>query len=71
MAHEKPTIVFGVAGIAAMSDEVRNGMFSTLEKHDVKEIDTAFSYVCCPQIQDVQLGTYMYNSLPAKISSGR
>jgi hypothetical protein len=71
MAHQKPTIVFGVAGIIAMSDEVLSGMFSALEKHNVKEIDTAFVYVCCPQIYSVQLGTYMFNSHPAKLSSGR
>jgi hypothetical protein len=46
-------------------------MFGALEKHNVKEIDTAFVYVCCLQIYSVQLGTYMFNSHPAKLSSGR
>jgi aflatoxin B1 aldehyde reductase len=50
MANQKPTIVFGTAGVVAMSTEVLNGMLSTLEKHNVKNIDTAFIYVWLPQI---------------------
>jgi hypothetical protein len=45
MAYQKPTIVFGAAGIVAMSTEVLNQMLSTLEKHNVTEVDTAFVYV--------------------------
>lgn len=45
MAHEKPTIVFGTAGIVAWSTEVLDGMLSTLEKHNVKDLDTAYIYV--------------------------
>ena len=46
MAHSAPTVVFGTAGIAALSTETLNDMLSVLEKHHVKELDTAFIYVC-------------------------
>jgi hypothetical protein len=46
MAHSKPTIVFGTAGVLALSTEDLNSMLSTLEKHNVKNLDTAYIYVC-------------------------
>jgi len=39
-----PAIVFGAAGIFSNDIETRDGLFSTLEKHHVKEIDTAIIY---------------------------
>ena len=45
MAHPKPTIVFGTAGLVAMSAEVLNQTLSILERHNVKDLDTAFVYV--------------------------
>jgi len=50
MAHQKPTIVYGTAGVVAMSTKVLNGMLSTLEKHNVKNIDTAYIYVSSEEI---------------------
>lgn len=57
MAHQKPTIVFGTAGVVAMSTEVLGQMLSTLEKHNVKELDTAFIYVYYPPIQWHAIGS--------------
>jgi hypothetical protein len=49
MAYQKPTIVYGTAGVVAFSTEVLDQMLNTLEKHNVKELDTAFVYVCSSQ----------------------
>lgn len=48
MTHQKPTIVYGTAGVVAFSTEVLDQMLNTLEKHSVKEIDTAYIYVWLP-----------------------
>lgn len=40
-----PAIVFGTAGVAAFSTEQLNEVFDILEKHNVKELDTARLYV--------------------------
>jgi hypothetical protein len=45
MAHEKPTIIYGTAGIQSFSAEDLDKIFSTLEKYNVKELDTAYLYV--------------------------
>lgn len=40
-----PNISFGGGGIGFFPRELLDGMVETLEKHNVKEIDTAFIYV--------------------------
>jgi len=45
MASSAPAISFGAAGVNFLDEGVLDGMLSTLEKHNVKEIDTAFIYV--------------------------
>jgi hypothetical protein len=44
-----PAISFGAAGVFSYDTETRDGIFSTLEKHNVKEIDTAIIYVSHPR----------------------
>ncbi|KAK2627520.1 hypothetical protein QTJ16_003486 [Diplocarpon rosae] len=44
MAHEAPAVVYGAAGLAAFSDEQIVEIFSILDQHNVKEIDTARLY---------------------------
>ncbi|CAL3973575.1 unnamed protein product [Diplocarpon coronariae] len=44
MAQEAPAVVFGSAGVAAFSDEQLVEIFGILDKHHVKEIDTARLY---------------------------
>lgn len=50
MAQPAPAIVFGSAGIASFSTETVTEMLEILEKHNVKQIDTASIYVSplCP-----------------------
>lgn len=43
-----PAIVFGAAGVAAFSTEQLNEIFDILDKHNVKELDTARLYVSLP-----------------------
>jgi hypothetical protein len=45
MAHSAPAISFGTAGVARWPTETVEGLLSTLEKHNVKELDTALLYV--------------------------
>jgi aflatoxin B1 aldehyde reductase len=45
MAHSTPKIVFGTAGIKSLEPQVLTDMLDTLDKHDVKELDTANLYV--------------------------
>jgi aflatoxin B1 aldehyde reductase len=45
MAQSAPSIVFGSAGIASLSTETANEMLNILEKHNIKQIDTASIYV--------------------------
>jgi len=44
MTQSIPKISFGTAGAFHLSTEVLNDMLDMLEKHDVKEIDTAYVY---------------------------
>ena len=44
MPQSIPTISFGTAGAFHLSTEVLNDMLDMLEKHDVKEVDTAYIY---------------------------
>jgi len=44
MAQVPPTICFGAAGVFHMTTELLVEMLDTLQKHDVKEMDTAFIY---------------------------
>jgi aflatoxin B1 aldehyde reductase len=46
MAQSTPSIVFGTAGIAALSTEDSKEILNILEKHNVKQLDTASVYVC-------------------------
>lgn len=48
MVHSAPAIVFGTAGISSFDTETAKGIISVLEKHNVKELDTAFLYVRYP-----------------------
>jgi aflatoxin B1 aldehyde reductase len=45
MAQSAPAMVFGSAGIASFATETVKEMLDILEKHDVKQIDTASIYV--------------------------
>ncbi len=45
MAQSAPSIVFGTAGIAAFSTEESNKILDILEKHNIKQLDTASVYV--------------------------
>ncbi len=45
MTQKAPAIVFGAAGVAAFSTEQLNEIFDILDKHNIKEIDTARLYV--------------------------
>jgi hypothetical protein len=45
MAHSAPAIVFGAAGASAWSSEQTTEFLQILEKHNVKELDTAYIYV--------------------------
>lgn len=40
-----PKISFGAAGFSSLPREVQEGFLETLEKHNVKELDTAIIYV--------------------------
>jgi aflatoxin B1 aldehyde reductase len=44
MSHSTPKIIFGVAGAAKWSAEQMQGFLAVLEKHNVKDLDTAYSY---------------------------
>ncbi len=46
MANSGASIVFGAAGFAAFSSETVNNVLDILQKHNVKELDTASLYVC-------------------------
>jgi aflatoxin B1 aldehyde reductase len=48
MVHSAPAIVFGTAGISSLDTEAAKGIVSVLEKHNVKELDTAYVYVRYP-----------------------
>jgi len=48
MVSSAPIIVFGTASISKWSPEVQQGILSTLEKHHVMELDTAYVYVSSP-----------------------
>lgn len=39
-----PIISFGTAGVVSYDTETRNEIFNTLERHNVKELDTAYVY---------------------------
>jgi aflatoxin B1 aldehyde reductase len=45
MAESAPSIVFGSAGVASFSTETVKEMLNILEKHNIKQIDTASIYV--------------------------
>jgi hypothetical protein len=49
MSHQgelaKPNLAFGTAPISRFSPDVLDSMLKTLEKHSVKEMDTARVYV--------------------------
>lgn len=45
MANSGAKIVFGTAAIAVFETETSKQMLAICEKHGVKELDTAFSYV--------------------------
>jgi aflatoxin B1 aldehyde reductase len=45
MAQSAPSMVFGSAGIATFATETVKEMLNILEKHNVKQIDTASIYV--------------------------
>ena len=53
MVHSAPAIVFGTAGISSLDTETAKGMVSVLEKHYVKELDTAYVYVRYPNLQQI------------------
>ncbi|KAG0646182.1 Oxidoreductase sirO [Hyphodiscus hymeniophilus] len=50
MAHQKPALAYGTAGVNAFTPEVLDAIFTTLEKHNVKELDTARGYVSSEEI---------------------
>lgn len=48
MASSAPAVVFGTAAAAAWSSDMTTEFFEILEKHNVKELDTAYIYVYIP-----------------------
>lgn len=42
---QAPKIVFGAAGVSAFSTEQLDEIYNILDKHNVKELDTARLYV--------------------------
>ncbi len=48
MAHSAPAIVFGTASAAGWSSEHTTEFLQILEKHNAKELDTAYLYVSQP-----------------------
>ena len=46
MADSAPTIIFGAAPVAQVGDEEIKKWLSVLRDHNVKDIDTAYYYVC-------------------------
>jgi hypothetical protein len=53
MVHSAPAIVFGTAGISSLDTETAKGIVGVLEKHNVKELDTAYVYVCYPKLEQI------------------
>jgi hypothetical protein len=53
MVHSAPAIVFGTAGISSLDTETAKGIVSVLEKHNVKELDTAYVYVRYSKLQQI------------------
>jgi len=45
MSYTTPKIIFGTAAIASLSPETRKEIFEILDRHDVKELDTAYIYL--------------------------
>jgi len=44
MASTAPKVSFGTAGVSSLAPEVVEGLLGVLEKHNVKELDTAYIY---------------------------
>ena len=66
MVHSAPAIVFGTAGISSLDTETARGIISVLEKHNVKELDTAYVYVRYPKLQQILEPANLCNRLTAK-----
>lgn len=45
MAPTAPKIIYGTASIAMLGNKTALDMFNILEKHNVKDLDTAYLYV--------------------------
>ena len=45
MAHPKPKLIYGTDTIVDLRTEVFEDILDTLEKHNVKDLDTAYVYV--------------------------
>lgn len=52
---QAPAIVFGTAGVGAFSTEQLSEVFDILDKHNVKQLDTARLYVSLPlELQNIE-----------------
>jgi len=61
MAPLAPKIVFGTAAVNSFEPQVLTDMLDTLDKHNVKELDTASVYAC----------TYFNKTFPQLLTIGR
>ena len=66
MVHSAPAIVFGTAGISSLDTQTAQGIISVLEKHNVKELDTAYVYVRYPKLKQTLELANLCNRLIAK-----
>jgi aryl-alcohol dehydrogenase-like predicted oxidoreductase len=64
MAGSAPKLSFGTAVIASFDDEVLKSVFNTLEKNNVKELDSASGYVSILRdvLVELTLNIWQYRS---------